>query len=405
MDVDPPIEAKLHAPAAHQEWVAREELLRYLTGVTAKLVLVAAPAGFGKTTLVAQWLSSAAGSPPFAWLSLDPGDNDAGRLWWHVVWSLQRACPQFRTDNVLPALRVQAPDLAGTVLPLLVSELEALQEPVVLVMDDYQVITDRSCHDQVAFLLLHLPPAVQLVLITRADPPLPLASLAAAGELAEVRARELRFGPAQAGELIAAAAGIALSQSDLAGLVARTEGWPAGLYLAALSLRGHPSPGTFIRQFTGNSRFIVDFMAEEVLRRQRPEIRQFLVRTSILSRLCAPLCDAVTDSADAAKIIDVLERENLFVVQLDDTRQWFRYHHLFAEMLRGELIRTEPEIVRTLHERASAWFRRSGLADEAISHASAAGDLAEVINLVAAHWYSHVNTGQVATVRIRPASS
>jgi LuxR family transcriptional regulator, maltose regulon positive regulatory protein len=397
--VDPPIEAKLHAPAAHQEWVAREELLRYLAGVTAKLVLVDAPAGFGKTTLVAQWLSSAAGHPPFAWLSLDSGDNDAGRLWWHVVWSLQRACPRFRADNMLAVLRVQAPDFAGTVLPLLVSELSALQEPVVLVMDDYQVITERGCHDQVAFLLLHLPPAVQLVVLTRAQPALPLAELAAAGELAEVRARDLRFGPAQAGELIAAAAGIELSQADLADLVARTEGWPAGLYLAALSLRGHPSPGTFVRQFTGNSRFILDFLAEEVLRRQRPEIRQFLMRTSILSRLCAPLCDAVTGSADAAKIIDVLERENLFVVQLDDTRQWFRYHHLFAEMLRGELTRTEPEIVRALHERASAWYRQSGLADEAISHARAAGDVAGVIDLVAAHWYAHVNTGQVATVR------
>jgi LuxR family transcriptional regulator, maltose regulon positive regulatory protein len=399
VSVDAPIETKLHPPAAHKDWVARGELLGHLASVTARLLLVNAPAGFGKTTLVAQWESSATGTPSFAWLSLDPGDNDAGRLWWHVVWSLQRACPQFRAENILPALRVQAPDFAGTVVPLLVNELSAVPEPVVLVMDDYQVITDRGCHDQVAFLLLNLPPAVRLVVITRVYPPLPLAELEAAGELVTVGARELRFATAEAGQLIAAAAGVELSQPDLGDLVDRTEGWPAGLYLAALSLRGHPSPTTFIRQFTGSSRFIIDFLAEEVLRRQPPDIRQFLVRTSILSRLCAPLCDAVTASADTAELIDVLQRENLFVVQLDDTRRWFRYHQLFGQALRSELARTEPDIVATLHERASAWYRQSGLADEAIGHARAAGDVSGIIDLIAEHWYAHVNTGQVGTVR------
>jgi LuxR family maltose regulon positive regulatory protein len=236
-------------------------------------------------------------------------------------------------------------------------------------------------------------------LITRIDPPLPLARLRAAGEIAEVRARKLRFAPAPAAELVAAVAGVELSEPDLADLVDRTEGWAAGLYLAALSLRGHPSPNVFIREFTGNNRFVVDFLAEEVLSRQTAETRQFLARTSILSRFCAPLCDAVVGSDNAAEIIDVLERENLFVVPLDDTRQWFRYHRLFAQVLRGELARLEPDIVPVLHARASAWHRRWGLADEAISHGHAAGDVAGVVDLIARHWYAYVDSGRVATVR------
>ena len=377
----------------------REELVGYLASVTAKLVLVDAPAGSGKTTLVAQWRSSPAESRAFAWISLDPGDNDPARLWWHVVCALQRACPKLDADDILGALRIQLPDLEGTLLPLLVNKLARLREPVVLVLDDYHVVRERGCHDQVAFLLLHLPPAVQLVMITRADPPLPLARLRAAGELAEFRARELRFESAQVAELVAGAAGVKLSEPDLADLIGRTEGWPAGVYLAALALREHPSPSAFIRQFTGDSRFVVDFLAEEVLSHQPAEIRQFLVRTSTLSRFCAPLCDAVVGSADAAEIIDRLERENLFVVPLDDTRQWFRYHHLFAQVLRSELARTEPEIVPVLHKRASDWLRRSGLADEAISHAQAAGDVAGVVNLIADNWHAYVACGQVATVR------
>ena len=396
---DAPLETKLHAPTARKEWVKRQELVDYLAGATAKVLLIDAPAGFGKTTLVAQWRCSPSETRPFGWVSLDPGDNDPGRLWRHVVWAVQRARPDFGADAVLNALRTQTPDFAGQLLPLLVNELAGLAEPVVLVLDDYHLIKERSCHDQVAFLLLHLPPAVQVVLITRIDPPLPLARLRATGEIAEVRARELRFALAPAAELVAAAAGVELSEPDLKDLVDRTEGWPAGLYLAALSLRGRPSPSVFIREFTGNSRFVVDFLAEEVLSRQSAEIRRFLARTSILSRFCAPLCDSVVGSDNAAEIIDVLERENLFVVPLDDTRQWFRYHRLFRQVLRSELARAEPDLVPVLHERASAWFRRSGLADEAIRHLRAAGDVGGVIDFIARHWAAYVDSGRAATVR------
>jgi LuxR family transcriptional regulator, maltose regulon positive regulatory protein len=397
--LDTPLETKLHPPRARKEWMERGDLVDYLAGAPARLLLVNAPAGFGKTTLIAQWHSSPAESRPFAWISLDPDDNDPGRLWRHVAYAMQRACPGFSPDDVLAATRAPIPDFAGTLLPRLLSELARLPEPVVLVLDDYHVIKDRNCHDQVDFVLLHLPPTVQLVLITRADPPLPLARLRATADMAEVRAQDLRFLPAEVAQLVGAVAGIELSQDDLADLADRTEGWPTGVYLAALSLRGHCSPSTFIREFTGDSRFVVDFLAEEVLSQQSPEVRQFLARTSILSRFCAPLCDAVNGAAGAAAIIDLLERENLFVVPLDDTRQWFRYHHLFAQVLHSELARTEPEIVPALHERASAWFLHSGLADEAISHAHAARDVAGVVNLIAWHWYAYVASGDVATVR------
>jgi len=394
-----PIETKLHPPTARKEWVERHDLVGYLTGTAARLVLLSAPAGSGKTTVVAQWRSSPAEARAFAWISLDAGDNHPARCWWHVVHALKRACPELDADDILGALRVQHPDIAGTFLPLLVNELARLRKPVVLVLDGYHLISDPDFHDQVAFLLPRLPHAVQLVLITRTDPPLPLARLRAAGELAEIRTQELRFRPAQVAELVANVAGIELSEPDLTDLTSRTEGWPAAVYLAALALRGHLSPSAVLQQFTGDSRFVVDFLAEEVLGRQPAGIRQFLARTSILSRFCAPLCDAVTGSANAAEIIDILERENLFIVPLDDTRRWFRYHRLFAEMLRSDLARTEPEIMPALHRRASDWLRRSGFPDEAVSHAQAAGDAAGVIGLIAGNWYVYVHCGRVATVR------
>ena len=396
------IETKLHAPPARQEWVHRQELIGRLSESAAKLVLVGAPAGFGKTTLVAQWRSGSLGGRPFAWVSLDRGDDDPARLWWHVVSALQRGVPAFRSEEILPALLGQAPDFDGTVLPLLVNELATVGKRgkrIVLVLDDYHLIKERSCHDQVASLLVHLPASAQIAIVTRADPPLPLGRMRAAGEMTEIRAHDLRFLPAEAEELISAVSHTELSESELADLVDRTEGWPAGVYLAALCLRADAAPGTFIRQFTGDNRFIVDFLVDDVLGHQPDEVRQFLARTSILDRFCAPLCDAVVGVAGTAKIIDVLQRENLFVVPLDDNRQWFRYHHLFGQVLRGQLVRTEPALVSGLHERASAWHRASGSPDEAITHALAAGDAAGAIALIARHHHQYVGSGRIATVR------
>ena len=396
------IETKLHAPPVRGEWVQRQELIRRLAGSGAKLVLVSAPAGFGKTTLVAQWRASSIGSRPFAWVSLDRGDDDPGRLWWHVAWALQRAVPAIRSEEILQALAGQAPDFDGRVLPLLVNELADHGEHgkrIVLVLDDYHLIKERACHDQLKWLLPHLPASAQIVIVTRADPPLPLGRMRGAGEMTEIRAHDLRFAPAEAGALVSAVSTTELSSPDLADLVDRTEGWPAGVYLAALCLRADTAPSTFISQFTGDNRFIVDFLVDDVLSQQPGEVRQFLARTSILDRFCAPLCDAVVGAAGTSKIIDVLQRENLFVVPLDDNRQWFRYHHLFAQVLRGQLTRTEPALVPGLHERASAWHRALGSADEAITHALAAGDQAGAIALIAHHHHRYIGSGRIATVR------
>jgi LuxR family maltose regulon positive regulatory protein len=393
------METTFTAPGPHAEWADRPHLLQRLTGTAARLVLVSAPAGFGKTTLVAQWRAGTLASRSFAWISLDGSDNDVGRLCRHIIEALCRACPQFGADEILRQLRTPGPDITATVLPILVNELATLAGRVVLVLDDYQVITEPRCHELTAFLLAHLPSSVQIVLITRTDPPLPLARLRATGDMTEFRVRDLRFGLAETASLVRTISDIELTGPDLAVLVERTEGWPAGLFLAAHSLRGHPAPTAFVRQFTGHNRHIADFIKEEVLSRQPAEIRQFLARTCILDRFCAPLCDAVAGSHRAAEILDQLERENLFIVPLDEIRQWYRYHHLFAQALQGQLTRSEPGAAAVLHRRASAWHRRSGSADEAISHAIAAGDRAVAGDLIAANWHAYADAGQLSTVR------
>lgn len=362
-------------------------------------MLVDAPAGYGKTTLIAQWRGTAGESRPFAWISLDQGDNDPVRLWSQVVHVLNRARPELAAGHFLDLLRGRRPDIAGALLPALANELAALAEPVILVLDDYHLIRDRSCHDQVAALLRYLPPAFQLAMTTRADPPLPLARLRSAGDMVEIRMSELRFGPAEASALVHRTAGVQLAEPDLAELVRRTEGWPAGVYLAALSLRGHPSPADFILQFSGDSRYIADLLVEEVLSRQPAHIRHFLTRTAILNRFSAPLCDAVVGSADAAEIIETLERENLFVIPVDENRGWHRYHRLFAQLLRSQLARSEPDVIPALHRRASNWHRESGSADEAIRHALAGGDVTGAVTLIARRWLAYVDVGRVEVVR------
>ena len=377
----------------------RPALVERLEQARAKLLLIDAPAGYGKTTLVAQWRCGAAEGRPFAWVSLDPDDNDPVSLWSHVAHALHRACPEFAVRPFLETLRAQPPETGGAVLPILVNELNALPGPVVLVLDDYHRVKERSCHRQVGYLLSHLPPTAQLVLTTRADPPLPLARLRSTGDMVELRMSDLRFTAAEASALITRTAGVALAGPDLADLVGRTEGWPAGVYLAALSLRGHPSPGSFVRQFSGNSRYVADLLVEEVLSRQPAHIRRFLARTAILGEFSAPLSDAVLGSADAAEIIGTLERENLFVVPIDENRGWYRYHRLFAQLLRSQLARAEPGIVPDLHRRASAWHQQAGSALEAISHALAGGDVASAVALIAGRWVGYADAGRVGTVR------
>jgi LuxR family transcriptional regulator, maltose regulon positive regulatory protein len=393
------LETKLHAPPLRREWVARSHLVRRLDESAARLILVDAPAGYGKTILLAQWRQAATPSRPFAWVSVDPGDNDPQRLWWHVASSLERACPELPAAGLMAPLRGRVPDISGGFIPSLVNALAGLGVPVVIVLDDYHLIKEHSCHHQLEYLLMHLPAPAAIALSTRADPPLPVGRLRAAGDLAEVRMRELRFTEDAAAELLRATAAVELSPGELSELLEWTEGWPAGIYLAALSLRERSEPGSFVHRFTGSDRYAADFLTEEVINRQPPDIRHFLLHTSVLSRFIAPLCDAVAGTANAADILGCLERANLFVVPLDDNREWYRYHHLFSRVLLSQLARAEPDAVPLLHQRASDWHARFGSAREAIDHALAAGNVTGAIELIARNWQPFVDAGRVATVR------
>jgi len=390
--------SKFHPPDPRREWVPRQPLVHRLAAEDAKLALVHAPAGFGKTIAVAQWRAAEIPSRAFAWVSLDPGDNDPVRLWSHVVSSLERACPSLAREDLSGLLRVRVPDISGRLLPTLVNALAGLRERVVLVLDDYHLVEARRCHEQVESLLASLLPPAKIVIISRTVPPLQVARLRAAGEMTEIGMGELRFTPGEAAGLIGAVAASPLGERDLAELVERTEGWPAALYLAALSLRSRPDPRAFVHEFTRDNRYVADYLLEEVIGRQPEHVVRFLTHTAILDRFTAALCDAVTARKDSAEIIALLERENLFLVALDESRRWFRYHHLLSEALRARLEYRERALAPLLHRRASEWFRTQGSAEEAIDHALATGDGDAAVEVIAAHWYSYINVGRVETV-------
>jgi LuxR family maltose regulon positive regulatory protein len=389
------LETKLTRPHVRSEHVARPDLLAVLRdGGSRRLTLVAAPPGFGKTTLLAEW---AAAEPAVAWLSVDEDDNDPARFFAYMAAALRRVEPEL-AGRALAALRSPGADLVEVVLPLLLNDLAGLDSDLVLVVDDYHLITNPQIHEALAFLIDRSPAVFRLVLATRADPPLPLGRLRAGGELGELRAGELRFSEEETTAFLTEALGLQLSAEDVARLQLRTEGWPAALYLAALSLRGRPDAGALIERFAGDDRYLVDYLTAEVLARQPPDLRSFLLRTSILKRFCGPLCDAVTDREGAAALLTELERSNLLLVPLDTNRQWYRYHHLFGDLLRHELRATDRDAVAVLHRRASAWYRDAGMIVDAADHARAAGDVDAAVELVAHHYAFFVDRGQLATV-------
>jgi LuxR family maltose regulon positive regulatory protein len=388
---------KLVAPAPRAGLLPRAGLQSLLqASLQAKLCLVAAPAGSGKTTLLAQW-RAVAGGGRVAWVSLEESDNDPTRFWSYLVAALRTVEPGVGTV-ALEALGGPSVELERVVVPSLVNDLATVGAPLVLVLDDYHVITNAICHQTLGWFLDHLPAEVHVVLSTRLDPPLPLARMRARGELAELRVGELQFTGEEAAELLNGSMGLALAAADVARLAERTEGWAAGLVLAGLSLRGRPDSSGFIAAFSGGDRHVADYLVAEVLERQPEELRGFLLRTSVLERLSSPLCDAVLETQGSAELLRELEASNLFVVPLDDRRQWYRYHQLFAQLLRLQLGAHEPTLVPVLHRRAAAWHRQAGNVDEAIGHASAAGDLAEAGALIARHWAAHWLGGQRATV-------
>ena len=373
---------KRYVPPRRVNLVSRPRLLAKLDqGIGSTLTLVAAPAGSGKTTLLADWLATADHHRTTAWVSLDAGDNDPVRFWAYVLTSLQEAGTGIDGQGLV-LLQAQQPPAIESILSTVINDLAAAQRDVVLVLDDYHVIQNRPIHDALAFLIEHLPPRLHLVIVTREDPPLPLPRLRARGQLTEIRAADLRFAPGEAAAFLTTAMGLRLTERDVAALEARTEGWIAGLQLAALSMQGRSDPAGFIQAFAGNDRYIVDYLVSEVLQRQPDEIRRFLLETSLLDRLSGPLCDAVTGRDDGAVMLETLERGNLFVVPLDDTRHWYRYHHLFADVLRARLPAEYPGRSATLHRRASAWYERAGAMAEAIHHALAGEDAARAADLV-----------------------
>ncbi len=394
-----PVETKFSPQGLPTAWIERSAAVRRLAATPARVVLMEAPAGYGKTTLAAQWRAAVAGGRPFAWLSLDDDDNDPRNLWRDIVHSVGQADRGVACQSLLRELGGDSPDITGTVLPGLINELAVLTRRITLVLDGYQVIRDRRCHEQLSFLLLHLPATVQLGLLTRSDPALPLARLRAAGELLDLRVPDLRFTPAETAALLRSRSGVTLSRTALAELGERTEGWPAAVGLAALAWRDEQAPGARPQPGARADRMVAEFLEQEVISRQPPRVQQFLVRTSILDRFCAPLCDAVLGTSAAAELLDIADRENLFLIPLDETRRWYRYHPLMAQALRGLLRRGEPELAATLHERASRWHRRAGSADEVITHAIAAGDIPGAVSLVGAHWAEYASSGRLTVVR------
>jgi len=382
--VDSPLlETKLYVPKLRRGVVARPRLSEHLSrgAAESKLTLISAPAGFGKTTLVAEWLAATATKErSAAWLSLDQSDNDPASFWSYLVAALQTAAPVVGATALSLLQPPQAP--VEAVLATLLNELSAVPNDLVLVLDDYHVIDAREIQGGMEFLLDHLPPRLHLVIATRADPALPLSRLRARGELAEIRAADLRFTPDEAGAYLNEVMGLDLAARDVAALEGRTEGWIAALQLAALSMRGRDDVAGFIAGFAGDDRYIVDYLVEEVLQRQPERVREFLLQTSILDRLTGPLCDAVTGQENGKATLEAVERSNLFVVPLDSGRRWYRYHHLFADVLRAHLLDELHDRVPDLHRRASQWYEQQDMRSEAIAHALAARDFARAADLV-----------------------
>jgi LuxR family maltose regulon positive regulatory protein len=360
------------------------------------LTLVSAPAGFGKTTLLAQWLAES--GTPVAWLSLEPEDNDPVRFLTYLIAALQTRNPQLGV-NILGLLEASQSTPMESALIVLSNDIINRQiSNFALVLDDYHIITSEGIHRAMAFLIDHLPPQVHLILATRADPPLPLSRLRARGQLMELRTADLRMNPAEANTLIHTILGLDLPDEDISVLESRTEGWATGLQLAALSLHGRRDVSAFLAAFSGSHRYVLDYLTEEVLTRQSAPVLSFLVQTSILQRLSGPLCDAVTAEQGGQEMLESLEQANLFTNALDDERRWYRYHHLFAEVLRSRLQQSKSSFVPELHRRASLWYEQHGQPTEAVSHALAAKDVERSASLIEQYGMLIIARGQTRTL-------
>ena len=375
---------KLYIPTQRPGLVPRPGLIERLNqGCQGgnKLSLISAPAGYGKSTLLGEWASQA--GLPLAWLSLDEQDNEFKRFLAYFVAAIQSVWPDFG-EVVTSLIRAAHSPPAETVLTALINELADLQQSLALVLDDYHLIDSEPVHQALSFLLDHMPAQLHLIISSRADPPLPLAKLRARGQIVELREADLRFSPTEAADFLNRMMGLELSLEESTTLHGRTEGWPAGLQLAAISMQGWEHPADFIQAFSGSHEYVVDYLTDEVLARQAASYRTFLLQTSILDRLCGPLCAAITGQADSSQILEYLKGANLFLISLDDERHWYRYHRLFSDLLRQRLLQSMPDAVPDLHRRASQWLEKNGFILLSIQHALEAGDYERAADLVEA---------------------
>lgn len=406
------LRTKLYLPSGRPHLVARPRLIARLNeGLTRPLTLLSAPAGFGKTTLLSEWVAQ--DTLPVAWLVLDAGDNDPVRFWSYFIAALQQVNAAIGSSS-LALLQLPKATVPESMLRVLVNEIDSLPDDrvkefipseieghragFILVLDDYHIIETPAIHQQLSFLLDHLPPHMHLVISTRVDPPLHLARLRARDQLIELHESDLRFMRAEAVQFLNETMSLSLTPEQIAALETRTEGWIAGLQLAALSLRGHKDLSGFVQAFTGSHRFVFDYLMDEVFARQTESIQSFLLQTSILERLNASLCNALTGRADSQAMLEELERNNLFLTALDDERRWFRYHHLFADVLRHRLTEKSPTSLIELHVSASEWFRNEGLVTEAVNHALAAQDWERVARLIGDASEALRQRGEIATL-------
>lgn len=392
------LSTKLQIPRMRATSVSRPRLTdRLVTGLEEgrRLTVVSAPAGYGKTTLLAEWLPLS--GRRCGWLAVDEQDNEPVRFWTYLIAALQRAAPGLG-ESAMAAFQAPQPPAFDAVLVELINEITEGSHALLLVLDDYHLIASPPIHEAVSFLVENLPVQLHLALATRSDPPLPLPKLRAKGQLTEMRLVDLRFTPAEASAFLNRVLGLELSTEDLNRLETRTEGWIAGLQLAALSMRGREDLKGFIEAFSGSHRYVLDYLAEEVLNHQPEGVQEFLLQTSILQRLDGSLCDAVTGRVNGQEMLERLEEANLFLVPLDDERHWYRYHRLFADLLRTRLEDGDASAVAELHRRASRWYEQNGAIHDAVAHAHNAGDVQRLQQLIEMHGMPLLMRGELATL-------
>ena len=389
---------KFYFPTTRPSLVRRPRLVQRLqAGLRGPLTLISAPAGSGKTTLVSEWRDGPGAGMPVAWLSLDQADNDTSLFFQYLAACLEALQPGL-LEKILPRLQSSELPPGEALMTILVNDISSLTQDAVLVLDDYHVIENSSLHQALAFLLEHLPPQLHLVLLTRADPSLPLARLRARGDLAEIRLEHLRFSLDETDQFLNQVMKLALTRDQISALERRSEGWIAGLQLAALSLQDQPDPDHFVSAFTGSHHYLFDYLAEEVLNHLQPDFKTFLSETALLDRMNASLCNAVTGRQDGQAMLEKLEQNNLFLIPLDNERGWFRYHHLFADQLRARLRHLDPGRIPELLRRASGWYAREGFLEAAISYSLQAEDFKRAVVLIEQYAPTMTSQGRVGTL-------